>query len=363
MTKMETYPTYQYINIKDLVLDDSNPRLPKSLHKQAKILTIEYLLLEASTLEIMKSIGENGFFPGEQLLVIKENNKYKVLEGNRRLVSIMLLHDYTIATVKENIVKRIFAEAKYRPEKIPCLLFNNKEEIQKHIGFRHITGMKSWNLTSKARYLNELWSNYFKTIAFHEACRGLAKMVGSRKDYVTRLLIAYEMYEIIEGEAFYKIKDLDDTSFYVGYLSDSLSRTHIANFLNINLDIEKPTEKLNKRNLKELIHWFYEKNSENQTRLKGKSKDLNDLNKVIANEIALKAFKNGATLSKSLELTEATDDIFRNSLKNSLERLEMSDRMVHKVKKFYFDTNDDLDTIRKLAIKIKRTKEDLEDEL
>ncbi len=360
---MEAYPTYKYINVKDLVLDDSNPRLPKSLHKQTETLTIEYLLLEASTLEIMQSVGENGFFPGEQLLVIKENNKYRVLEGNRRLVAVMLLHDFSIATVKENIVKRIYDEAKHRPDRIPCLIFNNKEEILKYIGFRHITGMKSWSLTSKARYLNELQINYFQTIPFSETCRGLAKMIGSRKDYVERLLVAYEMYEIIESEAFYKIKGLDDTSFYVGYLSDSLSRTHIIDFLHVNLDTEKPTEKLNKTNLKELIHWFYEKYGENQTRLKGKSKDLNDLNKVLASEIALKAFRSGTTLGKSLELTEATDDIFRNSLKKSLENLEMSDRMVHKVKKFYFDTNDDLDSIRKLAIKIKGAKGDLEDEL
>ncbi len=359
---MNNKPKYQYINLENLVLDDSNPRLPKSLHNKSKISTIEFLLLEASTIEIMQSIGENGFFPGEQLLVVKEKEKYKVLEGNRRLVAIMLLHDFSIATVKENIIKRVFEEAKYRPENIPCLVFNNKEEVKKYIGFRHITGMKSWSLSSKARYLSDLKKTYFQNTTLKETCRGLAKMIGSRKDYVERLLIAYDIYQEVENEAFYKIKDLDDTTFYVGYLSDSLSRTQITKFLNVDLRTENPTEKLDTENLKNLIHWFYEKNDQNQTRLKGKSSDLNALNKVISNETAFKVFSEGTPLYEALELTEKTDNIYRDSIKKALRHLEMADRTVHKVTEFYSDTDDDLNTIRKLAVKIKRTKEDMEDE-
>ena len=80
---MNNKPKYQYINIEDLVLDDSNPRLPKSLHKKSKISTIEFLLLEASTIEIMQSIGENGFFPGEQLLVMSLFYCYFLLISHR----------------------------------------------------------------------------------------------------------------------------------------------------------------------------------------------------------------------------------------------------------------------------------------
>jgi hypothetical protein len=358
---MKSEPTYRYIELDKLQLDNTNPRLPKSLHNDSIQSTIEFLLLEASTIEIMQSIGENGFFPGEQLLVVENENGFKVLEGNRRLVALLLLQDFTLASVKENIVRKVFEEAKYRPDKIPCLIFNNKNEIKKYIGFRHITGMKSWSLSSKARYLHDLKNSYFISKPFHEACRGLAKMIGSRKDYVERLLIAYEMYRVVEDEAFYKIKGLDDTSFYVGYLSDSLSRTHITNFLNIDLNSEKPSQNLNKANLKELIHWFYEKNDQNQTRLKGKSSDLNALNKVMAHEHAFKSFKEGTPLYEALELTEETDHLYRDSVKKSLKHLEMADRTVHKVSAFYVDAADDLFTIRKLSVKIKNTMEDLED--
>lgn len=357
---MENNPAYQYIEYNKLLLDNTNPRLPKSLHNQPQSAVIEYLLLEASTLEIMQSIGENDFFPGEQLLVTKEDEKYRVLEGNRRLVSVMLLNDFSLAPVKENLVKKVYEEAKYRPKNIPCLIFKSKEEIKKYIGFRHITGMKSWNLTSKARYLSDLKNTYFKNQLFSETCRGLAKMIGSRKDYVERLLIAYGLYEIVENESFYKIRDLDDTTFYIGYLSDCLKKTHIVTFLTINLTGEKPLANLNAKNLKELIHWLYEKNAENKTRVKGRSADLNALNKVLANKTAKQAFIEGEPLYKALEHTQEPDIKFRSSIKKSLEYVELADRIVHKVKEFYIDADDDLDNLRKLAIKIKRTKEDFE---
>ncbi len=352
------------LNYKALFLDKNNPRLPKSLHNSRESKIIDYLLLAAATLELMQAIGENDFFIGEQLLVVKsENNRFKVVEGNRRLTAVKLLNDYRLASVKKNLVKRVFDEKKFTPTNIPCLVFDKEDDIRKYLGFRHITGIKTWALSEKANFLSQLKETHFKETFFTESCRGLAKIIGSRKDYVERLLVAYEIYKIVENEAFYRIRDLDDTSFYVGYLSDSLTRTNIADFLGIKLNTEHPVENINKINLKELIHWFFEKNDQNQTRLKGKSSDLNALNKVLKNKPALKTFREGTQLYKALELTEATDNIFRDSVKKSLENLEMSDRMVHKVKKFYSDANDDLKTIKKLAIKIKRTKEDLEDEL
>ena len=65
-----------------------------------------------------------------------------------------------------------------------------------------------------------------------------------------RVIIAYEIYRIVEDEGFYKIKDLDDTTFYVGYLVDSLNRSHIAAFLEVDMSSDRPLKSLNKANLK-----------------------------------------------------------------------------------------------------------------
>jgi hypothetical protein len=85
----------KYVGIDNLQLDLYNPRLPKSKQGKDECIVIEYLLLEAATLELMESIGENDFFVGEMLLVIpneEERGKYIVIEGNRRLTAVLLLN-------------------------------------------------------------------------------------------------------------------------------------------------------------------------------------------------------------------------------------------------------------------------------
>ena len=177
---------FEDIPIEKLRLDDYNPRLPKSFHGQLEPKIIEYMLLEASTLELMQSIGENGFFPGEQLLVVQQDDAYLVVEGNRRLTAVKLLSNSDLATVQKKKVAQVHAEAKSRPTVVPCLIFDNRETILKYLGFRHITGTKSWKLLEKGRYLYELKQSEFSQLSFHDAARELAKGIGSRSDYVQK---------------------------------------------------------------------------------------------------------------------------------------------------------------------------------
>lgn len=356
---MTVNPEYKTLNYNKLILDPCNPRLPKSMHNLDEKEIIDYMLLEAATLELMQAIGENDFFRGEQLLVIKEGENFKVLEGNRRLTSIKLLNEPELASVKKISVKQIYDEAKYHPIEIPCLIFENEDEIRKYLGFRHITGIKPWGLTEKSRYLYQLYLNLFKGENIDNAAKELAKKIGSRKDYVKRVLVAYEIYTKIEDEGFYKIKDLDDTTFYVGYLVDSLSRSNISTFLKVDMSSNTPIEKLNKTNLKDLIFWFFEKNDQNKTRVKGTSNDLNKLNAVLASDIAYSAFKEGKDLSRAYELTENIESIFFTNIQNSLKSLEQADSLVHKISEFYADLEADLIQIRKLTSKIKQTKDEL----
>lgn len=85
--------------------------------------------------------------------------------------------------------------------------------------------------------------DYFQDHSINSASREIAKMIGSRKDYVVRVLAGYKLYETIEKNDFYKIKDLNDTTFYFNYLADSLSRSNIAEFLGVNLEKDNPVEK------------------------------------------------------------------------------------------------------------------------
>lgn len=347
---------FKYIPIANLILDLYNPRLPKSKQGKDENTIIEYLLLEAATLELMESIGENNFFGGEMLLVIpeeKEHGKYVVVEGNRRLTAVMLLNHPELATVKKIATKEISITSKFRPTELPCLIFDRREDIQKYLGFVHITGKKAWRMLEKARYLSDLYkSESFNKMSFLNSSKAIAKIIGSRSPYVRKMLISYNLYEVVEDEKFYQIDGLSDSTFFLNYFSDGLQKENIRKYLNVEIDSEKPLENLDREHLKELVTWWFKK-SEGVSRVIGDSEGMKLLNEVIGNETALMAFKKGATIYTAYELTNDIDNQFEKKVKDSLASMEQADRLSNNVKVFYSDLYDDLKIIRKIAVKIK----------
>ena len=351
------------ISITDLKLDLYNPRMPKSKQGKDEKSVIEFMLLEAATLELMEAIGENDFFTGEMLLVVpdeQEKDKFIVVEGNRRLTAVLLLNNPELTTVKKIATKEIADNAKYKPPILPCLKFNNKSEIVKYLGFIHITGKKSWRLLEKARYLYDLRnSDNFKNDTFLSSAREIAKVIGSSSAYVKRLLISFELYKKVEDEAFYKIDGLNDTSFFLNYFTDSLNKDNIRNFINVDVNSETPIDNLNIINLEKLINWWFKK-SEGQSRILGDSEGLKLLNAVIGSPIALVAFEKGATIYEAYELTNDINSQFENKIKDSLKAIEQAHAIMPKVNEFYKSLYNDLKTISRIAKNINDFKSKLE---
>lgn len=366
-------PEFENISLDQLFLDDQNPRLPKSLQGSSEKDILEYMLLDASLIELMLAIGENDFFPGEQLLVVKiqdkkgkENkNNYKVVEGNRRLSAVKLLSNPQLVSIQKSKIQQAVEEAEYKPTEIPCLIFQTEAEIHNYLGYRHITGIKEWKLLEKARYLFELWKSKYSKLDLNAASKELAKSIGSRRDYVKRILVGYQVFAKIQDEGFFKIPGLDDTTFYFNYIADSLNKTSIANFLGLNVksidDIEEV--ELNEKNLESWTRWLFEKDKEGRTRLIGDSKSLTALNAVLGFAPARIAFlEKGIPLDQALELTGETESQFLNFINLALSNLENADRLVVKVNVKYDEVVDSLREIRTLANKIGRTLQEKEDE-
>ncbi len=361
---MAENPLFKMIPLAELKLDPENPRLPKSVQGKSEQEILEYMLLDASLIELMLAIGTNGFFSGEQLLVVKDGDgKYKVVEGNRRLSAVKLLSRPDLANVQKIKIEKVLEETSERPQEIPCLVFPAEEGIHNYLGYRHITGIKEWKLLEKARYLNRLKNEKYNGTNINQASREIAKIIGSRMDYVRRILVGFDLYKKIEDESFYRIRDLNDTTFHFNYIADSLNKANITKFVGVDLTIDSPAENINEGNLKTWAHWLFEKNDQNHTRLLGTSGDLTKLNKIIGNEVALDAFANkGVDLERAYELTEDLSEIFRDAIKRSLSYLEQADNVVHRINDFYVEMEEDLTSIRRLTVKIKNAKDTLEDE-
>lgn len=353
---------FKKIALSNLKLDLFNPRLPKSKQGKDEKTVIEFMLLEAATLELMTAIAENDFFEGELLLVVKDNieaDKFIVIEGNRRLTSAKLLSNPELTTVKKISTNEIVENAKFKPTELPCLIFEDKNMILKYLGFRHITGIKSWRLLEKSRYLFELKQRDFGDVSFLIASNEIAKMIGSSSAYVKRLLISFDLYKIVEDDGFYQIEGLNDIKFFLNYFTDSLNKENIRNFIGVNINSDIPLEHINLKNLKKITHWWFEK-SEGKSRVLGDSEELKLLDKVIGSEEALEAFEKGISIQEAYEITGDLDLQFEKKIKESLKSIQQADFMSNKINSFYIEIYEDLKNIRKIANKINDFKTKLE---
>ena len=88
----------QEVDVKDLVLDIKNIRLDIE-HESEKEIAND-LFINENAFDVLENIHENGFFPDESPVVVKEKDSYVVLEGNRRIVSLKAMIDPDLAPDK-----------------------------------------------------------------------------------------------------------------------------------------------------------------------------------------------------------------------------------------------------------------------
>lgn len=335
-----------FIALEKLRLDNNNPRLPVNYQDATEDEIIRWMLEDASIIELMLAIGQNDFFIGEALLVVKNANNYVVVEGNRRLTSLKLLQNPLLASIHTQKIQQVLEETSKRPVSIPCIVFPSRELIMKYLGYRHITGIKAWGMFAKAKHLNNLLPT-LETTGLENQSKELAKKIGSRSDYVKRMLISYRIYAVIQDNGFYQIPKLNDTTFYFNYIADSLRYKHIRKFIAVNLETNIFSETdLKLDNLKELIHWFFEKNNQNKSRVLGDSSGLTMLNKVLSNPEITAKFIGGMPLSDAVDLIEVDSGTFTQGLNEALQKLKTTHGYVHKIK---LHNNIDIETLKEIV--------------
>lgn len=347
----------EYIPVDQLAFDPNNPRLPSTVTSKQneddyENEVINWMLQFENVTELMSSIGEKGFFPAEPILVVANGQGlFEVIEGNRRLTAVKLLNDPSIAEKKKNTIKDIISEAKSGmiPTEIPSIKFNSRDEVLGYLGYKHITGVQPWDSLAKAKYLKQLQLTLPED-SFYNQCKTLAKIIGSKANYVRLLLVGVNIYEVIEDDNFYDIPDLNEETFGFGIFYTALGRENISKYVGVDFFEDDPIQNLNRENLNDLTSWIFKKNSEGFTRL-GESRKLTELNKILDPSFpkALDAFKSGRTLAESVRLTDLPIEVFLKSLNDSLDNLKTSRDYLHEISEPVISAEDTLLEIQKIA--------------
>lgn len=345
------------VKVENLKFDLKNPRLPKRLYGANDEKVIEWMLLDASLIDLIASIATNGFFPGEPLLAIEEpaTENYIVIEGNRRLASCKILNNPKIANVKSKSIASIIEESDKNniPKKLPVFLFEQREDILAYLGYRHVTGVKSWGALPKAKYLFELYELDQTNRTLKDKCKSLAQKIGSRSDYVLKLLTSYELFQLLESKQFYQIKDLSEETIEFSNLVDAATRFgNISTYLNIDFYSENPLGNLNLDNFKELSEWLFRRD-ENDRTLVGENRNIRLLNSIVAAPRALEEFKKNGNIKDAYLLTSVPDEIFTKSISSSYKNLINAKEVVSTVSLMVKNSSiDSLESIKSLVKKL-----------
>lgn len=309
-----------------LTYDPLNPRLPTSIDGNDEKAVISWMLDNENLIELMLSIAEKGYFEAEPIWVVPsgtKEGKFEVVEGNRRLTAVKLLNNPDLATSRRNTIDNIIRDAKVFPKEIASIIFSSREEVEVYLGYRHITGVQNWDSLAKARYLKHMLKS-LEVTDMKDAYRTLAKLIGSRADFVEQLLTGLKVYETIENNSFFGIKDLSETSAQFGTLYTALNSPNIAYFIGIDEDVTTfSVEEINIDHLAEFSKWLYEKNSEGKTRI-GESRNLKLLSKVLDSDSALKAFREGKPLADAVLLTNQPLEIYQESIQKAESFLKIA---------------------------------------
>lgn len=319
--------------IDDLNLDPLNPRLGRdntgSNVSQEKVLA---LMQDWTLEELGTSFVENGFWPQEALIVVKEklygSSVFVVVEGNRRLAALRLLAQ----AVNGNPSSRKWAEIVDKKKisgtlfsKVPYLIADSRDEVAAFLGFRHVTGIKEWKPAEKAEFIARLIET--RKFSYEEVRKRIgSKLPAIRQHYISyRLLLQMEDREDIVLEKVEK-------KFSVLYLS--LRTEGVQKYLQIDIqaDPAKARKPVPPGRLKALTHfaqWLF--GDEKNPPLFTDSRNVDRLGKALESPKAIEYLERtqSPNFDYALRVAGADEPELVDLLESAADNIELSLGRLH----------------------------------
>ena len=154
----ENWPTKR-LSVASLHLDAKNPRLGRETSARAPREIIQYLFEHDKALEVAESIAYRGYFPNEPLLVIEENGRNVVVEGNRRLAALKALREPGL--LEGSLARQVERLARRIPNlqgiaKVPVTIAPSRRATDRQIAGRHIGApVLAWQAENRASFILE----------------------------------------------------------------------------------------------------------------------------------------------------------------------------------------------------------------
>lgn len=320
------------VPVSELLLDDKNPRLPERVQGSDQAAILAYLFEHDVLTELAESYISNGYFPNEQLLVLPkdDNGRRVVVEGNRRLGALKyLLRDEVAleAGLPEHFTDPPVSRARLDDlMAIPVVELSDRDELSSYLGFRHISGLKTWSPEAKSRYL-------FGEV---EKARGkgdpdpfysVGRTVGSNSLGVRNAYHAYNTLRVARDELGLRELAVKVLTGRFGVWTRLLGTANVQSYIGlseISRDYEKvraSTDTLKPQELEEVLTDLVPLPGERRAVLQD-SRDVTEYSAVIADPPAREVLRRYNRLDLAAEVANGSD--FEKRLNRTLESLAVT---------------------------------------
>lgn len=305
-----------------LVLDHENPRLV-SIDSEANEEAIIAQLYRAEDLsELLQSIAANGYLDIEPLIVLEEEGRLIVLEGNRRLAAIRLFQKPELATRVFNqervkiTLPNISDQHRRTLDSVSVYRVADRKAARAFIGFKHINGAAKWESYAKARFAAQWYRDGGVSL------EDIAAHIGDKHDTIKRMVNAiYVLEQAAEADIFH-ITDRATPRFNFSHLYTALSRAPYMEFLGLKAAWSRfdpipnpiPEDKLDR--LREILKWLYGSQEENVSPVvQSQNPDIKYLGEVLTSSEGLTVLRSKKrSLSEAHESTQPADSKFSEAL-------------------------------------------------
>jgi hypothetical protein len=311
----------EYKPLDALYLDPDNPRLPPDVRGRSQSEIAVFIERQYDALNVAQSIARHRFFPSEALVIIDEDGRDVVVEGNRRLVALKGLADPELRArfSRRHDWEQAAADAAANgsiPGGIPCVVARDRLAVAPLIGYRHITGILGWDPFSQARYVAQLVDDH--DLDFNQ----VAAILG---EHATVIRSRYRNYRVVEQARNEFHLDVAAAESDFGVLTRALQAQGIREFVGAPAPAatrpgENPVPDDRAPQVGRLFVWLFGA-SDGAGRVIGESRDINALGQVLASDSGREVLEDTGDLAAAVEAIGGTQNRLTSRLHTALRAL------------------------------------------
>ncbi|MDM2736154.1 ParB N-terminal domain-containing protein [Citrobacter sp. Ct235] len=307
----------EYISIEDLELDVENPRFGEdSSVTDTQIDVLNNIVKNYGVTDVISSIAVNGYFSAEPMVVRKNNNqKYTVMEGNRRLAACLILKNDDRARDQVNLhqqyIDKYISHGQPKIDPIPAIVFEGDDGVDKkslisYLGVRHIVSTKDWDSYAKAAWIARTIKEGDMSVS------DISTMIGDRNSTIKRLLSGYNFIKQMESTGKYNKDDSvkkgrgSNTSYPFSWVYTLLGYKSIQDFVGLSEDPtdSNPIDDKKLDNAKLLMTAMFGNKNKGQNSQVKDSRNLGVLAEVVASPEKIVLLKQGKDVEEINDLTQ-----------------------------------------------------------